>query len=191
MASWVAALQPAAEQGLRRVLRHPAGRHLGRVRHHPAGPPDQGARSPAGQRAARRRGQARRAAAGGEALHRRGAARHRLGAGGPRRRLHEAPEGGGQAVLSLPPDLADALSKSALEAFRRRFAHRTVRRLADGRRCDRRQHARLAQGARAGEGHHRGVRLRQRSRRTRSANIRRRHAGHRHRPDPIAAHSAT
>ena len=63
-------------------------------------------------------------------------------------RFHEAPEGGGQAVLSLPPDLADALSKSALEALRGRFAHRTVRRLADGRRCDRRQHARLAQGAR-------------------------------------------
>ena len=191
MASWVAALQPAAEQRLRRILRHPAGRHVGRVRHHSSGPPDQGARSPAGQRAAHRRGQARRAAASGEALHRRGAARDRLGTGGPRRRFHEAPEGGGQAVLSLPPDLADALPKSALEAFRGRVAHRTVRQLADGRRCDRRQHARLAQRARSGEGHHRGIRLRQRPRRAwrdvHSAATCRTWD----RPDPIAARSAT
>ena len=129
----VAALQPAAEQRLRRVLRHPAGRHLGRLRHHSSGPPDQGPRSPAGQGAADCRGQAGRAAEGGQALHRRGAARHRLGAGGPRRRFHEAPEGGGQAVLSLSPDLEDALSKSAFETLRGRIAHRAVRRLADGR----------------------------------------------------------
>ena len=32
-----------------------------------------------------------------------------------------------QAVLSLPSDLANALSKSPLQAFRRRVAHRTVR----------------------------------------------------------------
>ena len=49
-----AALQPAAEQGLRRVLRYPAGRHLGRLPADSAGPPDQDARYPARQGAADR-----------------------------------------------------------------------------------------------------------------------------------------
>ena len=43
------ALQPAAEQGLRRVLRHPARRYLGRVPDDSPGPADQDARDPAGQ----------------------------------------------------------------------------------------------------------------------------------------------
>ena len=63
MASRRAALQPAAEQGLRRVLRHPAGGDLGRVPDDSPGPADQDARHPARQGAADRRGQARRAAA--------------------------------------------------------------------------------------------------------------------------------
>ena len=138
-----AALQPAAEQGLRRVLRHPARRHLGRVRHDPPGPSDQDPRHPARQGAADRRGQAGRAAEGGKALHRRGAARDRLGTGGPRHRFHEAPEGGGQAVLPLSADLPDALSESALEALRRSIPHRPVRRFADGGRRHRRQDARF------------------------------------------------
>src|SRR3954468_22900937 len=93
---------------------------MGRVRRYSSGPPDQDARSSAGKRAARRRGQAGRATAGGEALHRRSAARHRLGAGGPRRRFHEAPEGGGEALLPLEGDaivgsMLDSLKELGLE----------------------------------------------------------------------------
>ena len=131
------------------------------------------------QGTADRRGETRRSAQNGEALHRRGAARNRLGTGGPRRRFHEAPEGGGQAVLPLSADFANALSESAVEALRRRIAHRAVRRFPDGRRCRRRQDARHTPGTRSGERHDRRVRLRQWSRRARSAHIRRRHAGHR------------
>ena len=144
----------------------------------PSGPADQDARHPARQGAADRRGQAGRAAEGGEALHRGGAARDRLGAGRPRHRFHEAPEGGRQAVLPLSADLPDALSEPAVEAFRGRIAHRPVRRFADGRRCHRRPDARCARRARPRARHHRRLRLRQWSRRTRSARVRRRHAGH-------------
>ena len=80
----------------------------------------------------------------GEALHRGGAARNRLGTGGSRRRFHEAPEGGGQTVLSLSADLPNALSEPASKRFEGAVPHRPVRRFPDGRRCHRRADARRA-----------------------------------------------
>ena len=125
MASRRATLQPAAEQGLRRVLRHPAGDTWDAFLMIPQGrqtktldiPLDKGP-----QIVEAKRGEPLKI---GEALHRGGAARHRLGAGRSRHRFHAAPESGGQTVLPLSADLQDALSEPAVEAFRGR-SHASV-----------------------------------------------------------------
>ena len=111
------ALQPAAEQGLRRILWHSARRYLGRVRDDPSGPADQALDIPLDkgpQIVEAKRGEPLKDS---EALHRRGAARDRLGAGGPRHRLHEAPESGGQTILPLSADLPHALSNLPSKRF--------------------------------------------------------------------------
>ena len=97
----------------------------------------------------------------------------------PRDRSRRSPERPArQAVLPLLAHLQDALSEFAVEALRRAIAHRSVRRLPDGRGRHRGQDARRAEGSRARAGHPRRLRLRQRAQGRSGARLRRRHAGH-------------